>query len=166
MTANFFYYRCPCPSADCNGSICRYQDIVTAPVPSQYPAPSRARFTAERKILSYQTTPKETSSTVGKYDSIPTPMTITRDNFRWTPYPSQSRLTQESSTPARSSPERSKLNPYELGYELFMCFKGQCAILYWIPFLCQRRTVARVSVKCTDSTLMKLSKSRPKSTTQ
>lgn len=110
MSTNFFYYRCPCPSTDCNGAICRYQDIVTAPVPNQYPAgPSWARFTPERKLLSYQTTPKEIPSTAGKYDSISTPMTITRDNFRWTPLPSQNRLAQESSTPTKMSPERCKL---------------------------------------------------------
>ena len=133
MTTNFFYYRCPCPSADCNGCLCRYQDIVTAPVPSQYPAPSYARFTAERKILSYQTTPKELSSTAGKYDSIPTPMTITRDNFQWAPYPSQSRLTQESTAPARSSPERGKLKSHALGWEPFMRFTVS-ATLVCLPY--------------------------------
>lgn len=109
MSTNFFYYRCPCPSADCNGAICRYQDIVTAPVPNQYSSPSCAHFTQDRKLLSYQTTSKEISSTAGKYDSMSTPMTITRDNFRWTPYPSQSRLTKESSTPPKTTTERGKL---------------------------------------------------------
>ncbi|XP_020612724.1 homeobox protein ceh-30-like [Orbicella faveolata] len=106
MSTNFFYYRCPCPSADCNGAICRYQDIVTAPVPNQYSSPSCAHFTQDRKLLSYQTTTKDISSTAGKYESMSSPMTITRDNFRWTPYPSQSRLTQESSTPPKTATER------------------------------------------------------------
>ena len=109
MSTNFFYYRCPCPSTDCNGAICRYQDIVAAPVPSQYSSPSCAHFTQDRKHLSYQTTTKDISSAAGKYESMSSPMTITRDNFRWTPYPSQSRLTQESSTPPKTATERRKL---------------------------------------------------------
>ena len=123
MSTNFFYYRCPCPSADCNGAICRYQDIVTAPVPNQYSSPSCAHFTPDRKLLSYQTTTKEITSTAGKYESMSTPITITRDNFRWTPYPSQSRLTQESSTSPKTATERRKLIdiPLALGRNMLQC---------------------------------------------
>ncbi|CAH3043505.1 unnamed protein product [Porites lobata] len=107
MSTNFFYYRCPCPSTECNGAICRYQDIMPGPVPTQYAAPSCARFTPERKLLSYQTTPKELQGTAGKYDSISPPMTITRDNFRWTPYSAQTRISQERPVTVKTSPERS-----------------------------------------------------------
>lgn len=144
MATNFFYYRCPCSSADCNGTICRYQDIATAPVPSQYTAPSCTPFAPERKLVSYQTTSKEISSTAGKYDSILTPMTITRDNFRWTPYPSHTSSTQENSTAAKTSPERCELNSYLYdfyvnGYQA----DRQCNMLSPMSFLCQRRKVAR-----------------------
>ncbi|CAH3122590.1 homeobox protein GBX-2-like [Pocillopora verrucosa] len=106
MSTNFFYYRCPCPSADCNGAICRYQDIVAAPVQSQYTSPSCSLFAPERKLLTYPTTTKDVASPTGKYESISTPITIARDNFRWTPYPSQSRVTQESSSPPKTTSER------------------------------------------------------------
>lgn len=109
MSTNFFYYRFPRPSSDCSGAICRYQDIVTAPVANQYSSPSCAHFTQDRKLLSYQTSTKDTSSTAGKYESMSSPMTTTRDNFRWTPYPSQSRLTQEISTPPKNATEKRKL---------------------------------------------------------
>ena len=109
MSTNFFYYRCPCPSADCNGAICRYQDIVAAPVQSQYTSPSCSLFAPERKLLTYPTTTKDVASPTGKYESISTPITIARDNFRWTPYPSQSRVTQESSSLPKTTSERRKL---------------------------------------------------------
>ena len=133
MATNFFYYRCPCSSADCNGTICRYQDIVTAPVPSQYTAPSCTRFTPERKLVSYQTTPKDISNT------------ITRDNFRWTPYSSQTRSTQENSTTPKTSPERCEFNSYL--YDFYVngyLTDRQCKMLFLLSFLCQRRKVTRL----------------------
>lgn len=145
MATNFFYYRCPCSSADCNGTICRYQDIAAASVPSQHTAPSCTRFAPERKLVSYQTTSKEISSTAGKYDSILTPMTITRDNFRWTPLPSQTRSTQENSTTAKTSPERCELNSYVYNFYVNGYHADrQCKMLFLLSFLCQRRKVARL----------------------
>ena len=118
MSTNFLYYRCPCPSADCNGAICRYQDIVAAPVPSQYSSPSCSLFTPERKLLTYPTTTKDIASPSGKYESMSTPVTIARDNFRWTPYQSQSRVAQESSSPPKTTTERRKLVLFSKSYQL------------------------------------------------
>ena len=143
MSTNFFYYRCPCPSTECNGAICRYQDIMPGPVPNQYAAPSCARFTPERKLLSYQTTPKELQGTAGKYDSISPPMTITRDNFRWTPYPAQTRISQERPVTVKTSPERSKLpmkhflNNFEVITKWWnSCPSAFCAlVLFWSQWI-------------------------------
>ena len=103
MAGNFLYYRYPCSSVECNGSMWRYQDIGTTSLSSQYQTQSCARLPPERKLISYQTSAKD-------YDSISPSMTNMRDKARWTSYPCQTRETQQSCPEVKVSPERGRLN--------------------------------------------------------
>ncbi|XP_068712448.1 homeobox protein pv.1-like [Montipora foliosa] len=101
MAGNFLYYRYPCSSVECNGSMWRYQDIGTTSLSSQYQTQSCARLPPETKLISYQTSAKD-------YDSISTSMTNMRDKPRWTSYPCQARETQQSCPEVKVSPARAQ----------------------------------------------------------
>lgn len=52
MTDSYYYYRCPCPSTECNGSVCRYPEMMPS-VATSFNPPSCSFFPQERKLLSY-----------------------------------------------------------------------------------------------------------------
>ncbi|XP_032230998.1 homeobox protein ceh-31 [Nematostella vectensis] len=98
-TEGYYYYRCPCPSSECNGAICRYPEVLPSPASTFSPS-SCSFYPPERKLVPFTALGQveQDVRSITKHISSPS----SREPLRWGAYP-MTELPLNKPEPARPS---------------------------------------------------------------